>query len=58
VTKARACKVAGQERKPRSEKKCEGMNPHTPKRASTLDLESWWSLECSEKDFTSQNPMD
>jgi hypothetical protein len=38
ATKARACKVAGQERKPgshistpRSAKECEGMNPHTPK---------------------------
>jgi len=38
VTKARACKVAGQERKPKSERKCEGMNPHTPKGASTLGL--------------------
>jgi len=27
-------------KKPRSEKKCEGMNPHTPKRASTLGI---WS---------------
>ncbi len=38
VTKARACKVASQERKPRNERKCEGMNPHTPKGASTLGL--------------------
>jgi hypothetical protein len=29
-------------RKPRSEGKCEGMNPHTPKRASTLGV---WSLD-------------
>jgi hypothetical protein len=36
TTKARACKVAGQERKPGSERKCEGMNPHTPKGAFTL----------------------
>ncbi len=36
--KARACKVAGQERKPGSEIKCEGMNPHTLKRASTLGI--------------------
>jgi hypothetical protein len=27
-------------RKPGSERKCEGMNPHTPKRASTLGV---WS---------------
>jgi hypothetical protein len=38
VTKARACKVVGQERKPRNEKKCEGMNPHTPKGAFTLGV--------------------
>jgi len=38
TTKARVYKVAGQERSlgvtshaPRSAKKCEGMNPHTPK---------------------------
>ncbi len=38
MTKARGCKVAGQEKDPRvtsyaprSAKKCEGMNPHTPK---------------------------
>jgi len=36
VTKARAYEVIGQERKPRNESKCEGMNLHTPKRASTL----------------------
>jgi hypothetical protein len=39
ATKARACKVVGQERKPKSERKCEGMNPHTPKGASTLRVE-------------------
>jgi hypothetical protein len=38
VTKARACKVAGQERKPGNERKCEGMNLHTPKGASTLGV--------------------
>ncbi len=38
ATKARACKVTGQERKLGSERKCEGMNPHTPKRASTLGI--------------------
>ncbi len=36
--KARACKIAGQERKPRNEINCEGINPHTPKRASTLGV--------------------
>jgi hypothetical protein len=31
ATKARGCKVAGQERETRECKECEGMNPHTPK---------------------------
>jgi len=38
TTKVRADKVAGQERKPGSERKSEGMNPHTPKGASTLGV--------------------
>jgi hypothetical protein len=45
TTKARACKVAGQEGSPGvmshasgSVGKCEGMNPHTPKGASTLGV--------------------
>jgi hypothetical protein len=42
ATKARACKVAGQKGslgvKPKSEGKCEGMNPHTPKGTSTLGV--------------------
>jgi hypothetical protein len=38
ATKARACKVVGQERKHGNESKCEGMNPHTPKGASTLRI--------------------
>jgi len=33
-----AYKVASQERKPESERKCEGMNLHTPKGASTLGV--------------------
>jgi hypothetical protein len=44
VTKARVCKVAGQERKPESERKCEGMNPHTAKELPIWELESQWSL--------------
>ncbi len=45
TTKARACKVAGQEgspgdasHAPRNVGKCEGMNPHTSKGASTLGV--------------------
>ncbi len=36
ATKARTCKVTSQEKKFRTERKCEGMNPHTPKGVSTL----------------------
>jgi len=46
ATKARACKVVGQEgspgvtpHAPRSVRRCEGMNLHTSKRASTLGIE-------------------
>jgi hypothetical protein len=38
VTKARACEVVGQEKKLGSERKCEGMNPHIPKRTFTLEV--------------------
>jgi len=38
VTKARVYEVAGQERKLGNENKCEGMNPHTSKGASTLGV--------------------
>ncbi len=45
MTKARACKVAGQEGSSQvmphasgSVRKCEGMNPHIPKGASTLGI--------------------
>jgi len=36
--KARAGKVASPEKKLGSGRKCEGMNPHTPKGASTLGV--------------------
>jgi len=45
VTKARGCKVAGQEGSPgvmphvpRSARECEGINPHTPKGTPTLGV--------------------
>jgi hypothetical protein len=38
MTKARGCKVASQDRKFRSERKCKGMNPHTPKGAFILGV--------------------
>jgi len=28
---------------PRSVRECRGMNPHTPKWAPTLGMESWWT---------------
>jgi len=36
--KARGCKVVGQEKKPMSERKREGMDPHTPKGVETLGV--------------------
>jgi hypothetical protein len=38
MTKTKACKVAGQEGSPGVKEKCEGMNSHTPKGASTLAI--------------------
>jgi len=48
----------GQERKPSSERKYEGMNPYTPKGASTLGVGVPWTLECSKSDYRGQSPMD
>jgi tRNA/tmRNA/rRNA uracil-C5-methylase (TrmA/RlmC/RlmD family) len=57
VTKTNACKVAGQEGSPEvtfhalgNVRKCEGMNPHTPKGTPTLGF--------SESDHRGQNPLD
>jgi len=58
ATKARVGKVVGQEKKPGSERKCEGMNPHTPKGAPPWELESRWTPKCSERNYKGQNPMD
>jgi len=40
MTKARGCKVISQKRKLDNEKKCEGMNPHTPRELPPWELES------------------
>jgi len=48
----------GQKRKPNSERKCEGMNPYTPKGASTLGVGVPWTPEYSESNCRGQNPMD
>jgi hypothetical protein len=58
ATKARACKVGGQERKLRNERKCGGMNPRTFKELPPWELESWWTPECLERDCKGQNSMD
>jgi len=49
------CRLKG---KPNNERKCEGMSPHTPKGAFTLELESWWTPKFSKSDCKGQNPMD
>jgi len=56
ATKAKACKVAGQERKPKSERKCEGMNPHTLKGASTLGVEVLVDFQMFREQFQGSKP--
>jgi hypothetical protein len=65
VTKARACKSAGQEGNPGvtfhvpgSAKECEGMNPHIPKGTPTWELKSQWTPESLESDCRGQNSLD
>jgi hypothetical protein len=58
ATKARACKVASQERKLGSERKCEGINLTFLRELSPWKLESRWTPECSESDCKGENPMD
>jgi hypothetical protein len=57
MTKVRACKVVGQERKLMSERKCEGMNPHTSKGVSTLGVGVPVDSQMFKSDCSSQNPM-
>jgi len=42
---------------PGSEGKCEGMNPHTPKRLPPWELESCWTFKFSKSNCEGQNPM-
>jgi hypothetical protein len=62
ATKARACKVTSQEKKLGNERKCGGMNLHTPKGASTLGvgvlMDSERTPECSKSNCKGQNSMD
>jgi len=65
ATKARVCKGVGQEGNSKvtshalgNVRKCEGMNPHTPKWAPTLGIGVRWTREFSESDCRGQNPLD
>jgi hypothetical protein len=42
---------------PGSAKECEGKNPTLPSELPCWELESRWTLECSESDYKGQNPM-
>ncbi len=42
---------------PRSVKKCEGVNLHTPKATPTWEMKSRWTPETSESDCRGQNSM-
>ncbi len=44
--------------KPKSEGKCEGMNPHTPKGASTLGVEVPMDSQIFKERLQGSNPMD
>jgi len=65
VTKVRACKVVNQEGSlgvtphvPRSVGKCEGMNPHTPKGASTLGVEVPMDSQVFREKFQGSKPIE
>ncbi len=74
ATKARGCKVASQEGRPRvmphapgNARECEGIDLHTPNGTPTLGvgvlvdsrmLRGLWILECSKSDHKGQNSMD
>jgi len=65
MTKAKGCKVVGQEgspgvmpHAPKSARECEGIDLHTPKATPHWELESWWIPECLESDCRGQNQMD
>jgi hypothetical protein len=42
---------------PKSVRKCEGVNPHTPKATPTLGDGIPWTPETSESNYRGQNPM-
>ncbi len=58
ATKARACKVAGQEGSPRVKKSVREWTLTLPKEFPFWEVESWLSPKCSESNCKGQNPMD
>jgi hypothetical protein len=65
MTKARACKGVGQEGSPRvtshalgSVRKCEGMNPHTPKEAPSLGVIVPMDTQIFKEKLQGPNPLD
>ncbi len=65
VTKARGCKVAGQEGSMGvmlhalgNARKCEGIDPHTPKGIPTLGVGILVDFQMLESNYKGQNPMD
>jgi len=57
ATKAKACKVVGQQESPRMKKSVREWTLTPPKELPLWELESWWTLECSKSDCKDQNPM-
>jgi len=57
VTKARACKVTGQKGSLGVKESVREWTLTLPKELPLCELESQWTLECSESDYKGQNPM-
>jgi len=58
VTKVRACKVVGQEGSSGVKESVKEWTLTLPKEFPLWELESRWTLECSESDCKGQNLMD
>jgi hypothetical protein len=58
ATKARGCKVAGQERSSRVKESVREWTLTFLKEFPLWELESQWTFECSKGDYRGQNPMD
>jgi hypothetical protein len=65
VTKAKACKDAGQKWSPGvtfhvfgNVGECQGMNPTLPSEPPLWELESWWTSKFSKGNFRGQNLLD